>query len=93
MVCKLSRYITAVPCISNMMKEDVANLFVTRMFSLLGLPKEIYSDHDKLINSEWFQHYCQLCGVENHMAPLYKPEANGRGENAVRLVVDSIRNF
>ena len=92
-VCRLSGYVTAVPCNSKMTQEDLADLFVTRIFLQWGLPKEIFSDHDKLINSQWFQHYCQLCGVEEHKAPVYKPKANGRAENAVGLVVDSLRKI
>ena len=76
-VCRLSGYITAVPCNSKLTKEDLADLFVTCIFTQWGLPKEIFSDHDKLIDSEWFQRYCKLCGVEEHTALVYKPKANG----------------
>ena len=93
LVCRLSGYVTAVPCNCKMTKEVLADLFVTRIFTQWGLPKELFSDHDKLMDSEWFEHYCKLCGVEEHMAPVYKPKANGRAENAVRLVVDSLRRI
>ena len=92
-VYTLSGYITAVPCNCKMTKGDLADLFATHIVTQWGFPKEIFSDHDELIDSEWFQHYCNLCGVEEHTAPVYKPKANGRAENAVRLVVDSLRHI
>ena len=92
-VCRLSGYVTALPCTCKMTKEDLADVFVTHIFTQLGLPKETFSDHDKLIDSEWFQHYCKLCGVEEHTAPVYKPKANGRAKKVVRLVVDSFRRI
>ena len=47
-VCRLSGYVTAVHCNSKMTKEDLADLFVTRMFSQCRLPEEIVSDHENV---------------------------------------------
>ena len=49
-VCRLSGCVKAVPCNRKMTKEDLAHLFVTRFCLPRGLPKEIFSDHDKLID-------------------------------------------
>ena len=48
---------------------------------------------DHLVNSMFFTHCCMLSGVDEHTSPIYTPESNGRAENAVQLVLNSLRRL
>ena len=60
---------------------------------ILGVPKEIFSDHDKLVNAEFFQSFCQLSGIEEYRCPVYHPRRSGRAERAVLVVSGRLRKL
>ena len=53
----------------------------------------IYSDWDKLINAEFCKEVFKLTGIDEYKSPVYWPKCNGRAENAVQLVVNSLRKL
>ena len=93
-VCRLSGYIMALPCKKKgLTAEKLATLFYHRCVWFMGLPKEIFSDQDKLINSSFFKTLCALSGVEKYHSIAYRPQGNGRAEAAVRQVLDILKKF
>ena len=57
----------------------------------MGVPLRILSDNDTLITSKFFQTLCDLLGIEQHSAVIYRPKGNGRAERAVKSVVNILR--
>ena len=92
-VCRLSRYIIAIPCHNTLTSKELARIFVHPIFPHWGLPSVIFSDNDHLVNAHFCKEFFMLSGVEEHKSPIYKPKANGRAENAVQLVVCSLRKL
>ena len=92
-VCRLSGYVIAIPCSKHITAAELAEIFVERVFTHWGLPSVIFSDHDHLVNSKFFTHCCMLSGVDEHTSPIYTPKSNGRAENAVQLVLNSLRRL
>ena len=91
-VCRLSGYITAIPCRkSGLTAKIVAQLFLSHCISFMGLPNEIVSDNDHLISSSFFNTLCQLIGIEQHFSIIYRPKGNGRAEAAVKAVINMLR--
>lgn len=91
-VCRLSGYIMAIPCLKRgLTAEKVATLFLERCVALMGIPNEILSDNDHLICSKFFVTLCQLAGIEQHSAIVYRPKGNGRAEIAVKSVIEMLR--
>ena len=60
---------------------------------VIGLPHEIFSDHDHIITKEFFTTLCELSGVQQKQSPVYRPRSNGRAERAVQVALDSLRKF
>ena len=92
-VCRLTGYILAVPCDKSLTATQLAHLFLERVVGFMGLPQQIFSDHDHLVTAKFFQTLCQLCGIDMKQSPIYRPRSNGRAERAVQVIVDSLRKF
>jgi len=91
-VCRLSGYIVAVPCRkSGLTSKRIAEIFLEKCVSFMGIPNEIVSDNDHLISSSFFTTLCDLCGIEQHFSIIYRPKGNGRAEAAVKSVVSMLR--
>ena len=91
-VCRLSGYTLAIPCLkAGLTAQKLAHMFFYNCLTITRLLNNILSDNDKLITSEFFQTLCELTGIEQHMAIIYRPQGNGRAEAAVRLIIQSLR--
>ena len=91
-VCRLSGYVLGIPCKKEgLTAERMAALYLKNVVAVFGLPHEIMSDCDHLINSKFMNTLCALSGVTQHVSIIYRPKGNGRAEAAVRLVVDMLR--
>ena len=71
--------------------EKTARMFIQHCVHLTGVPLEILSDCDHLINGKFFQALCDNLGIEQHTAVIYRPKGNGRAERAVRSVIAILR--
>ena len=91
-VCRLSGYVLAIPCLKRgLTAEKVARLFLRHVVTTFGLPHEIMSDNDHLINSKFMNTVCAMSGVIQHTSIIYRPRGNGRAETGVRLVIEVLR--
>ena len=92
-VCCLTGYVRAIHCNERMTSEQLACLFLEQVVSFFGLPKDIFSDNDKIIDACFFSTFCKSSGIEEYCSPVYRAHSNGRAERAVQVVVDSLRKF
>ena len=93
-VDRLTGYLTAVPCrAQGLDAKAAADLFLQRCLFFTGVPKEIMSDNDNVITSDFFHSLCEKMGIETHRGVIYRPSSNGRAENAVKAVVNSLRLY
>jgi hypothetical protein len=93
-VDRLSGYVIAIPCKkAGMDASQAADLFYFRVASFMGIPKEIMSDKDNLINSSFFTTLCASAGISQATSTAYRPSGNGRAEGAVKAVVSTLRKF
>ena len=83
----------ALPCSTAIASSELASLFLTRFVTFFGLPKEIFSDVDKIMHADFFSTFCQLSGIEEYRSPVYRKKSNGTAERAVQVVVDSLRKL
>ena len=93
-VCRLSGYIIAIPTRKKGLDAaKLARIFLERCVFFMGIPREIFSDNDHLITSEFFRTLCAQSGIEQHQGVIYRPQSNGRAEVAVKSVVNALRRF
>jgi hypothetical protein len=91
-VCRLSGFVLGIPCKKDgLTAEKLAFLFLRQVVAIFGLPHEIMSDCDHLINSSFMNTLCALSGITQHTSIIYRPRGNGRAETGVRLVIEMLR--
>ena len=89
----LTAYVKALPCSTTITSSELASLFLTRFVTFFGLPKDIFSNVDKIMHADFFSTFCQLSGIEEYRSPVYRNKRNDRAERAVQVVVDSLRKL
>ena len=92
-VCRLTGYIIAVPCNSDLSGAALAALFLERVVSFMGLRHEIFSGQDSILRANFFDTMMKLSGAEHHKSTVYSPKATGRAERAVQSIVQSLRRI
>ena len=92
-VCRLTGYVVPLPCSETVTAEQLAELFLDRVVGFMGLPQQIFGDHDHLVTAKCFTTLCSLSGTDMKQSPIYRPRSNGRAECAVQIVIDSLRTF
>ena len=66
-VCRLSGYIMAIPCLKKgLTAKQAALLFWRNCVHIMGLPVKIFSDKDHLIQSNFFTTLVALSGVSQY---------------------------
>ena len=83
----------AIPCSRTIPALLLAELYLERVVGTMGLPNEIFSDHDHLFTADLFMTLCDLSGVQQKQSPIYRARSNGRAERAVQVVLDILRTF
>ena len=93
-ICRHSDFVLAI----TMEKENRTTEYVSKMihdswFCLIGVPKEISSDHDIILDAKFFTSLCSLSGVKHIMVMAYRSQSHGKAENAVGMTVRSLRKI
>jgi transposase InsO family protein len=57
--------------------EGLAELFLSNIFHLHGLPKTIVSDHGPQFASRFWKHLCHTLKIEPHLSTAFHPETDG----------------
>ena len=92
-VCWLTGYVIAVPCQKILTSEEWAEIFLQRVVQFAGLPQTIFTDHDHLINANFFSTLCSQAGIDVKNSPIHRPRSNGSAERAVERVIAALRKF
>ena len=69
----------------------VAMALDKRVFSYLGIPEQLHSDHGAQFESQLITKLCQLWRVDKTKTTPYHPQANGVAERNNRGLGESLR--
>src|SRR5690349_24496139 len=82
-----------IPTRSTATAVDIANLFVTYVWKLHGLPKHTVSDRGTQFNSKFLKHLYKHLDIKPSFSTAYHPQTDGQSEHANQVVEAYIRKF
>ncbi|KAL2094471.1 hypothetical protein ACEWY4_009190 [Coilia grayii] len=71
--------------------KETANLMVTNVFKLHGLPVEVVSDRGPQFTSRFWQAFCKMLGASVCLSSGFHPQSNGQTERANQLLETVLR--
>lgn len=90
-VDKLSKYAHFLPLKHPYTAAMVADLYLTAIYKLHGMPAGIISDRDPVFTSLFWQELFKKCKVKLQMSTAYHPQSDGQTEVVNRCVENYLR--
>jgi len=72
---------------------DIARLFLSRIYSLHGLPTDIVSDRDRIFTSHFWRHFVALLDVKPNLSTAFHPQTDGQTERVNQVLEQYLRAF
>lgn len=83
---KLTRMIHLAATVTTCTAEQAADLFLTHVYRLHGLPRSIVSDRDNCFVSHFWKALHQMLGTKLKLSTAYHPETDGATERSNQTV-------
>lgn len=92
-VDRFSRYAHFIPLAHPYIAAKVANLFVSQVYKLHGLPETIVFDRDPVFTSRFWRDLFKEIGTELKMSTPYHPTTDGQTKRVNQCVQTYLRCF
>ena len=79
-VDRLTKYIIAVPCSTNITAEGTAKIYRDHVFRRFGLPRKVISDRGPQFVSEYMKEFFRITKIEGNPSTAYHPQTDGQTE-------------
>lgn len=92
-VCKLTKYVYYIPCLTADSAVDLADRFFKQVVRHRGVPKVIISDRDTRFTSIFWRSLWNLLGTQLSMSTAFHPQTDGQTERANRTLEEGLRAY
>ncbi|QRV90602.1 Transposon Tf2-12 polyprotein [Ceratobasidium sp. AG-Ba] len=92
-VDRMSRMVHFIPTTSRASAADVANLFVTYVWKLHGLPSKTISDRGLQVNSAFLKQLYKRLDIEASLSTAFQPRTDGLAERLNQVVEIYLRHY
>ncbi|QRV99033.1 Retrotransposable element Tf2 protein [Ceratobasidium sp. AG-Ba] len=92
-VDRLSRMVHFIPTTSRASAADVANLFVTYVWKLHGLPSKTISDRGPQFNSAFLKQLYKRLDIKPSLSTAFRPQTDGLAERLNPVVEIYLRHY
>ena len=79
-VCRLTKYAHFIPCKTTLDANQMAQIFIEKIWSLHGLPDDIVSDRGSLFTSRFWARLTERLGIKRSMSTAFHPRTDGQTE-------------
>jgi transposase InsO family protein len=90
-VDRLTKARHLVPCRTNVDANDLADLFITHVFRLHGLPDSIVSDRGPQFAAAFWKRLCDRLGIDRRLSTAFHPETDGQTERMNSVMEQYLR--
>lgn len=80
-VDKLTKFVTFIPCSTNITEVETARLFFHHIISKYGIPRQVITDRDARWRHDFWGEVCRLMGMKRALTTAHHPQADGQTEN------------
>ena len=88
---RLSKVAHFLPIREDITATQLADLYVSRVVSLHGVPKKIISDRGSLFTSRFWQSFQQAMGTRLSSSTSFHPQTGGQTERVNQILEDMLR--
>src|SRR4051812_4329566 len=88
---RLSKVAHFLPIRESITASQLADLYVSRVVSLHGVPLEINSDHGSLFTSIFWQRFQNDMGTHLSFSTTFHPQSSGQVERVNQILEDMLR--
>jgi hypothetical protein len=92
-VCRLTKQAIFIPTNTIDTAKDLAQHFITHVFSKHGLPADIVSDRGRLFVSKFWSSLCQALDITSNLSTAYHPETDGQTERVNQILEQYLRIY
>jgi hypothetical protein len=92
-VDRLSKMVHFAPTSQNVTSQELADLFLSHVFRLHGMPDNIVSDRDVRFMSSFWSEFFARVGTRLAMTSVYHPQADGQTERVNRVLEEMLRSY
>src|SRR3989337_4115842 len=90
-VDQLSKVAHFLPVQETITASQLAELYISRLVSLHGIPKEISSDRGVLFTSKFWESFQEAMGTHITSSSAYHPQSQGQVERVSQVLEDMLR--
>jgi transposase InsO family protein/predicted aspartyl protease len=92
-VDRLTKMRHFIPCRTTTSAQDLADMFITDIFRLHGLPDNIVSDRGTQFASDFWQHLCTRLQIQSRLSTAFHPETDGQTERMNATMEQYLRAY
>mmetsp|Transcript_606 Transcript_606/g.749 ORF Transcript_606/g.749 Transcript_606/m.749 type:complete len:720 (-) Transcript_606:540-2699(-) len=92
-VDRFSKMTHFIPCTKKITVEETAQLFLSSVFRLHGMPKDLVPDKDPRFTSDWWKTFTKTLHIHLNMSTAYHPQSDGQTERTNRTLEQMLRMY
>ena len=92
-VDRLTKMAIFIPTTTNLDAEELAQLYITHVFSKHGLPQSIVSDRGSEFTSRFWRAFTTLLRIDLHLSTAFHPETDGQTERVNQVLEQYLRLY
>ncbi|MBW0559279.1 hypothetical protein O181_098994 [Austropuccinia psidii MF-1] len=92
-VDRFSKMAISIPAYGTITALDLAQIFISHVFSKHGLPVSIVSDRGSLFVSSFWTQLCQHLKISRDLSTAFHPETDGQSERVNQILEQYLRMY